>query len=164
MEKSRSTALDKNAEAVRRFNRYYTQRIGVLDEGHLQSRFSLTQVRVLYELAYASLPVIASDLAKALGLDTGYLSRILSGFEKERLITRRVARNDARQNLVEITHRGRREFAPLDEASHAQIAGMLRQIPAEDHPRLLAAMRTIEDVLSGLEERGAFLLREATGN
>ena len=135
-------------EAVRRFNRFYRTRIGVLDQDLLASRFSLTEARVLLELVQQS-SATASDLAEALSIDAGYLSRILGSFESDGLIERRQSPDDRRQWLVTVTVEGRRALATLDERSGEQIGALLGALPEEDQDRLVSAMHTIEDVLGG---------------
>jgi DNA-binding MarR family transcriptional regulator/N-acetylglutamate synthase-like GNAT family acetyltransferase len=139
------------AAAVRRFNRFYTHRIGVLPEKLLQSPFSLTEVRVLYELAQRARPA-ASGIAKDLGLDAGYLSRILRGFETRGLVRRTPSETDARQSLLALTPKGRKIFAALDKASTQEVNGMLVTLSEEQQNRLLGAMRTIEDILNPAPE------------
>src|ERR687884_513277 len=97
---------DPVVSAVRRFNRFYTRRIGVLDEGHLRSPFSLAEVRILYELAHRD-EVTAAELAKELGLDAGYLSRIVRRFQKQGLVARRTSAADGRQRHLRLTAAGR---------------------------------------------------------
>ena len=143
--------------AVRRFNRYYTRRIGVLQEGLLHSPYSLAEVRVLYELAHAS-GLAARDLARHLGLDAGYLSRILQAFEKRGFITRGTGATDARQRPLALTAEGRRAFAPLDRRSQKEIAAMLAPIAESEQARLTGAMGAIERILDGTAE-GPFVLR-----
>src|SRR6516165_7771469 len=99
--------------AIRGFNRFYTRKIGVVD-GTASSPFSLAEARVLYELAHRERPT-ATDIRKELGLDAGYMSRILRGFERRKLVTRERSKADERQKFLSLTARGRRAFAPLDE-------------------------------------------------
>jgi DNA-binding MarR family transcriptional regulator/GNAT superfamily N-acetyltransferase len=138
--------LDQRVAAVRSFNRFYTRQIGLLGESYLDSPFSLTQVRVLYELAHRETST-ASELAKELGLDTGYLSRILRGFQNDGLIERRPSEADGRQSLLRLTDRGQQAFAPLTARSSEQIGAMLSGLSPGEQDRLLAAMRTIEELL-----------------
>jgi DNA-binding MarR family transcriptional regulator/N-acetylglutamate synthase-like GNAT family acetyltransferase len=135
-------------EAVRHFNRFYTRRIGVLQEGLLQSPFSLAQARVLYELAHRENPS-ASALAKDLGLDAGYLSRILKGFEKHRLVRRSRSDTDGRQSILSLTAKGRRAFAGLDAQSSEEVRSMAHKIAPADRGQLAGAMQTIERLLGG---------------
>lgn len=135
--------IDHNVAAVRRFNRFYTQRLGLLHDGGLYAPFSLTEARVMYELAHRP-ECTASQLASALDLDHGYLSRILRGFEKDELIGRVRAAHDGRQALLSVTRRGRKQFAQLDARARTHVAGLLEQIPVAAQQRLVAAMDTIE--------------------
>jgi DNA-binding MarR family transcriptional regulator/GNAT superfamily N-acetyltransferase len=146
-------------EAVRRFNRLYTRQIGVLNEGLLNSSFSLTEVRVLYELANGDSST-ATELGNKLGLDAGYLSRILRGFQDNSLIERTPAEADARQMVLSLTDKGHREFKPLDKASDAEVAAMLTKMSGEEQRQLLGAMQRIERLLQ-LEPpaNGPFVLR-----
>src|SRR5215470_6004728 len=111
--------------AVRRFNRFYTRQIGVLQEGLLESEFSLTEVRVLYELAHRESQT-ASELGQTLGLDAGYLSRILRGFSRKRMIARTPSKQDGRETLLRLTGSGRRIFEALDARSDTEVRAMLR--------------------------------------
>jgi DNA-binding MarR family transcriptional regulator/GNAT superfamily N-acetyltransferase len=151
----------QSVEVVRRFNRFYTQKIGVLEEGLLHSPFTLGQVRVLYELAHRERPT-ATELAKELGLDAGYLSRMLRGFEQSKLIEKKPSESDGRQSLLALTDVGRRTFAPLNEKAQQEIAAMLKNLSRADQNRLMSAMRTIEGLLGrGPEEPAtpAYILR-----
>jgi DNA-binding MarR family transcriptional regulator/GNAT superfamily N-acetyltransferase len=143
--------FDLRVGVVRRFNRFWTHRIGVLREGFLESEFSLTEARVLYELAHRE-ETTASELGEELGLDAGYLSRILRGFEKRCLIHKSPSEADGRRKLLRITERGREVFAPLDERSRADIRAMLGGISVEEQERLVGAMRTIERLLGARSE------------
>ena len=150
---------DQRVAAVRRFNRFYTRQIGVLGEGYLDSPFSLTEVRVLYELAHRDGPS-AATLASDLGLDAGYLSRILRSFEHRGFLQRSRSAADGRRAHLSLTARGRKAFAPLHTRSHEQITGLLARLPARGQRRLLEAMHTIEEVLEAKSERAsAYLLR-----
>jgi DNA-binding MarR family transcriptional regulator/GNAT superfamily N-acetyltransferase len=141
-----SRELEQTTAAVRRFNRFYTRRIGVLEEGHLRSPFSLAEARVLYELAHRNAPA-ASDLARELELDPGYLSRIVRRLERRGLIDRRAAEDDGRRTLLTLTPRGRDTFATLDARASEHVAGMLGHLTPSDRRRLAGAMRAIEHLL-----------------
>jgi DNA-binding MarR family transcriptional regulator/GNAT superfamily N-acetyltransferase len=144
--------------AVRRFNRFYTRQIGVLG-AYLDSAFSLTEVRVLYELAHRD-GLTAAALAAALDLDRGYLSRILRRFEQRGLLQRARSRVDARRAHLSLTARGRRAFAPLDARSDDQVAAWLGRLPAAKQERLVEALGTVEALLGGPAARPSpFLLR-----
>jgi DNA-binding MarR family transcriptional regulator/predicted N-acetyltransferase YhbS len=149
-------------EAVRAFNRFYTKRIGVLNEGLLESPFSLTEMRVLYELAHREKPT-AGELAANLGLDAGYLSRILRAFVAQGLITREPSAEDGRRRDLSLTEQGRETFAPYDRASSEEVAAMLGALGASERRRLVAAMGSIELLLSPREDDdpGRLVLREA---
>lgn len=136
----------QRTESVRRFNRFYTRQIGVLQEHLLASPFSLAEARVLYELAHTS-RTTAKALGAELGLDAGYLSRMLAGFQKRGLIGARASATDRRQTLLSLTARGRAAFAVLNRDSAADVATMLRGLPEVEQSRLIDAMQTIEGVL-----------------
>jgi DNA-binding MarR family transcriptional regulator/GNAT superfamily N-acetyltransferase len=145
--------------AVRRFNRFYTRQIGVLDEGLLDSPFSLTEVRVLYEVAHRD-AATAAAIVRELGLDAGYVSRILRRFRKERLMTTQASDADARRSLLQLTAKGRRTIATLEERSNREVAGVLARVGAADQRRLLHAMQTIERLLGERDEpKVPFILR-----
>jgi DNA-binding MarR family transcriptional regulator/N-acetylglutamate synthase-like GNAT family acetyltransferase len=153
------TDMDRRVDAVRHFNRFYTQQIGVLREGLLKSRFSLTEGRVLYELAHRVEPT-ATELCKDLGLDAGYLSRILRNFEKQGFIDRKTSEADGRQSHLSLTRRGRASFAPLNQRSHDEVAAMLGKLSVADRARLTAAMQTIEELLGAQRQpKEPYLLR-----
>lgn len=138
--------VEQRIAAVRRFNRFYTSQIGVLQEGYLESPFSLTEVRVLYELAHVE-QATASGLGKDLGLDPSYLSRILRGFESRGLIVREPSPADGRQHLLRLTDQGKEAFAPLDNRSRGDIGAMLSSLSEAEQHRLVGAMGTVEDLL-----------------
>lgn len=145
--------------AVRRFNRFYTRQIGALQEGHLSSPFSLTEVRVLYELAHRETST-ATDLAAALDLDPGYLSRTLQRFRQRRLITQKASPEDGRQRLLSLTALGRRTFEDLDARASQEIQQMLARLSMTDQQRVVEAMRTIEGRLGERDEpKVPYLLR-----
>ena len=156
---SRGSDTAVSIAAVRRFNRFYTRRIGVLREGLLESPFSLAEARVLYELAQRE-RATASELMRDLGLDAGYLSRILASFRKRGLIQRQASTADGRRILLQLTPDGRKAFAPLDSRARRDIGAMLAPLPDGERNRLVAAMQTIERLLEGADVRAApYLLR-----
>jgi DNA-binding MarR family transcriptional regulator/GNAT superfamily N-acetyltransferase len=134
-----------HVKAVRAFNRFYTQRIGVLRR-YLDTDFTLTEVRVLYELAHRP-PLAARDLVQELGLDAGYLSRILRRFEDRGWIAREAAPHDGRQHLLRLTEAGYATFAPLQQKSRDETAALLATVPNEARPRLIDAMQTVHRLL-----------------
>ncbi|QCS65664.1 MarR family transcriptional regulator [Achromobacter denitrificans] len=151
-------ALYGRAEAVRKFNRFYTRHIGVLHEHLLASEFSLTEVRILYELAHR--PAIStSDLCRELNLDAGYVSRVVSGFEKQGLIAKTRSAADARVAELALTEAGRAAFAPLDRASRNEVIAVLEQLPEPAQQQLVGAMNDIQNLLSDTTPAG-YLLRD----
>jgi DNA-binding MarR family transcriptional regulator/GNAT superfamily N-acetyltransferase len=132
--------------AIRAFNRFYTRKIGVVD-GIASSPFSLAEARVLYELAHREQPT-ATDIRKELGLDAGYISRILRDFERRKLVTRQQSKTDERQRILLLTAKGRRAFAPLDERSNRDVATMLEKLWPTARKRLVEALQTAYRLLS----------------
>ncbi len=144
---------------VRQFNRFFTRQIGVLREGLLHSPYPLTDARILFELGQCN-QVTASRLGRELGLDAGYLSRILARLEQQGLLEKVRSENDGRQLLVSLTAAGREAFALLDQRSREEVSEMLEDLSEEDQQRLLKAMQTIESVLSsGFKFSEPFVLR-----
>ncbi|MDG4855349.1 MULTISPECIES: bifunctional helix-turn-helix transcriptional regulator/GNAT family N-acetyltransferase [unclassified Mesorhizobium] len=137
---------NKRIDAVRAFNRFYTRQIGLLDEGLLKSPFSLTEARVLYELAHRD-GLVASDLVRDLDLDPGYVSRLLKKFEERGLVERAATEADARRSSIALTPAGREAFAPLNQDSHDQVRALLDRLAPTDQERLVKAMRTVQDLL-----------------
>lgn len=148
-------------EAVRAFTRFYTRQIGLLDESLLKSAFSLSESRVLYELAHRD-GLTASGLARDLDLDPGYLSRMLTRLEEQGLLARTASPEDARQSLLALTPAGRKAFAPLDKGSRRQVAAMLAGLAAPEQARLVAAMQTVQRLLGGApaEPKVPYILRD----
>lgn len=134
--------------AVRRFNRFYTRQIGVLRKTYLDTPYSLGEMRVLYELAHGN-AVTATDVARTLDLDAGYLSRLLRNFEKRGLISRKTSPQDARQSHLALTARGRKLFAPMEERSQRHAAAMLDKLDAAQQVKIVSAMDSIETLLAG---------------
>jgi DNA-binding MarR family transcriptional regulator/GNAT superfamily N-acetyltransferase len=137
---------EERIAAVRRFTRFYTRQIGLLQESLLHTGFSLTEARVLYELAHRE-NATASELAAALDIDHGYLSRILRRFGDAGLAVRKRAPEDGRQSFISITAKGRKAFAPLNKGSHDQVADLLGKLSLAEQDRLIGAMRTVESLL-----------------
>jgi DNA-binding MarR family transcriptional regulator len=140
--------------AIRAFNRFYTFKIGVLLEGLLDSEFSLTEVRVLYELAHRS-GASASTLASELNLDAGYLSRILKRFEAYRYLVRKAEDTDARRRTLRLTARGRRAFATLDARSREDVAKLVRPLSDSQRHGIVDAMEAIRTALDAEETSAA---------
>jgi DNA-binding MarR family transcriptional regulator/N-acetylglutamate synthase-like GNAT family acetyltransferase len=136
--------------AVRHFNRFYTTRIGVLQR--LQSPLSLTEARLLYELAHRERPT-AAVLARDLDVDPGYLSRLLRGLERRRFIRRRNSNTDRRQAIIDLTRQGRTLYSVLDRRAQDEVASLVAGLPPGGEQRLTAAMRTIERLLDGSSSR-----------
>jgi DNA-binding MarR family transcriptional regulator/GNAT superfamily N-acetyltransferase len=141
------TPSDRRVAAVRAFNRFYTRRIGVVGQAYLQSRFSLTEVRVLYELAHNH-GLTASQIGAALDLDAGYLSRMLRRFEQDRLLQRGPSETDKRQNILALTSAGRAAFAPLEQRSRQEIGAMLAALPEPAQEAVVGGMTTIARLLA----------------
>ena len=133
-------------ETLRAFNRFYTRRIGVLHEGLLDTPYSLAESRLLWEFAHHENPT-ATDLAHALDLDAGYLSRLLRSFKERGLIKSTRSSTDARHVHLSLTAAGRKAFAPLNTRSREQVAGLLDALPEAAQQQLLQAMGTIEHLL-----------------
>lgn len=156
---SPSPAVAKShVKAVRAFNRFYTQRIGVLKR-YLDTDFTLTEVRVLYELAHRP-PLAARDLVRELELDPGYLSRILRRFEQQGWIARETAAHDARQQQLRLTEAGYAAFAPLQQKSRDETAALLATVPTAARPRLIEALQTVHRLLEPAAAERRVTLRD----
>jgi len=151
--------LSRRIETVRRFNRFYTRQLGLLDEALLDSRFGLTEARIVYELSQHQRST-ATRLGEELGLDLGYLSRMLRGLQKRGVVGRRRSPDDRRQYLLALTRAGQKAFAGLNAASRAQIEAMLSKLPELDQDRLVRAVEVVENLLGTQpEQRVPYLLR-----
>jgi DNA-binding MarR family transcriptional regulator/GNAT superfamily N-acetyltransferase len=149
----------ETTEAVRRFNRFYTRRIGVLEESLLGSGLTLSQARLVFELGRRT-EWTAGGMAADLGLDPGYVSRLLAGLEKRKLIARRPSPSDGRQAIVALTARGRERYQFLDRHSTEEVSALLAGLSAANRKRLLAAMTTIEAVLdSAAQPQVPYIIR-----
>jgi DNA-binding MarR family transcriptional regulator/GNAT superfamily N-acetyltransferase len=135
-----------SVNAVRSFNRFYTRQIGLLGKGYLDSPFTLAEVRVLYELAHRGAPT-AAEIARALGLDAGYLSRMLLSFRKRGFLARKASQVDARQSHLSLTNKGREAFGALEAKSEGGVSKMIERLSPADHNRLTRAMGIIQSLL-----------------
>src|SRR5262250_3784061 len=150
---------DTQRGVIRAFNRFYTRKIGVIN-GTASSPFSLAEARVLYELAHREQPT-ATDIRKELGLDAGYMSRILREFERRKFVRREHSKTDERQRFLSLTAKGRRAFAPLDERSNRDVAAMLEELSPAERRRLLDAVQTLRKLLGDkAEPKTPYLLRQ----
>lgn len=137
---------EQTIQLVRRFNRFYTRRIGLLREGLLDTPFSLTQARVLFEIAHRP-GTRSANLATGLGLDPAYLSRLLGSFERRKLVVRKQSRDDRRVNHLRLTAKGRAAFARLDSLSREQSSELLAGLKSAEQQRLTDSMRAIQELL-----------------
>jgi DNA-binding MarR family transcriptional regulator/N-acetylglutamate synthase-like GNAT family acetyltransferase len=156
----RRDELQQRIDIVRRFNRFYTRRIGALRAGLLDSPYSLAEARLLYELAHRDDPS-AAELGRDLALDAGYLSRLVRGLERKGLVRRARSETDARRNHLALTARGQRAFATLDARSNDEVAALLAKIPDTGQRSLVRALETVEGFLGdgGAAPRVPYLLR-----
>jgi DNA-binding MarR family transcriptional regulator len=155
----RGDDLETRVEAIRRFNRLFTRRIGVLREGLLHSSYSLTEARVLFELANRE-ELSASELVRELGLDPGYMSRTVGGLERQGLVEKVRSETDGRRRILSLTAEGEEAFEALDSRSREEVSEMLGGLSEEEQRRLLEAMGTIEGIFEkGLKFSEPFVLR-----
>jgi len=151
--------LARRIDTVRRFNRFYTRRIGVLREDLLGSPYSLAEARLIYELAHRDRPT-AAELGRDLTLDAGYLSRLLRGLERSGVLSRTRSATDGRRNHLALTAKGRRAFATLNAQSNKDVAALLEGLPDPQQRGLVSALETVEMVLGARPAPGVpFLLR-----
>jgi DNA-binding MarR family transcriptional regulator/GNAT superfamily N-acetyltransferase len=153
-----SAVPSERVDAVRAFNRFYTNLIGVVSEGLLKTPYSLTEARVIFELSQGDLSEVAV-LRRSLDLDAGYLSRILSRFEADGLIRRERSAGDARRQVAVLTDRGREVFSELDARSGDQIGQILSGLPKEEQRRLVGAMDAIQGILGERRRPAVYVLR-----
>jgi len=149
-----SQPSDDQIAAVRAFNRFYTRRLGVLDQHLMKSPFSLSEARVLYELAHRDDPA-AKEIGGELGLDPGYLSRIMQKLDESGLITRKPLASDRRQYRLGLTAKGRQAFAKLDQSSHEEVAAMLGRLGDGERTALVGAMAAIEQAKLWAQDDGS---------
>jgi DNA-binding MarR family transcriptional regulator/N-acetylglutamate synthase-like GNAT family acetyltransferase len=153
------TKLSQYIETVRRFNRFYTRKIGLLQEGLLKSPFTLAEARVIYELAHHQ-QTTATELNQELGLNAGYLSRILTSLQKQSLIYKKLSDSDARKYLISLTAQGQEAFSELNATSRNEIGAMLSDLSEEEQLGLVGAMLTIERLLGAQpEHKVPYILR-----
>lgn len=151
--------IQERVQALRKFNRFYTIQIGLLNQGLLKTAFSLTQSRILFELAHRK-QLTASDLIRGLGVDPGYLSRIIGVFEKQGLVKRGRSNADSRQRPLTLTAKGKKTFSVLDERSSEEARKLLSKLSNENQQSLLQAMQTIHEILEPeSKQEPAYLLR-----
>lgn len=150
--------LGEAVAAVRGFNRVYTRRFGLLDQRHLGSEFSLGEVRVLYELAHRG-GVSAAELARALGLDPGHLSRMLADLRRAGLVRARRSSMDRRASVLDLTPSGRRVFGRLDRKATAQISELLRTFPDGQRGELLRGLTAVRRLLEPRQGAPAVVIR-----
>ena len=148
----------QHVDAVRRFNRFYTRRIGVLREGLLGSSCTLTEARLIYELAQVPHST-ATVLGRELSLDLGYLSRLLQSLKRRGLVQAKPAPHDARHSLLSLTDKGRKAFALLNSRSREEMAAMLSELREGERERLVAAMSTVESLLGNEKRKPQIVLR-----
>lgn len=154
-----STQIAQHVEAVRRFSRFYTKQIGLLQEKILRSPFSLAEARVIYELAQHE-ETTATELSSELALDPGYLSRILRGFNKRGLIDKGRSEADGRKKFLRLSENGQAAFAGINARSRREIEANLKNLSPADQARLVQAMQTIEALLGARpEHRVPYILR-----
>ncbi|MFI7634783.1 GNAT family N-acetyltransferase [Nonomuraea sp. NPDC049400] len=153
-----SSLTEARVSEIRAFNRFYTKVIGVLQAGMLDSPYSLTEVRVLFELAHSA-PMETGELRALLGLDAGYLSRILTRLDGDGLVARERSTSDARKQLVRLTPAGMETFRSLDERSAEEIERLLAALPDEGQERLVTSMATIRRLLGAEGRREAVVIR-----
>jgi DNA-binding MarR family transcriptional regulator/GNAT superfamily N-acetyltransferase len=152
-----ATTLLERAESIRHFNRFYTQQIGVLQEHLLQADFSLTECRVLFELG-ARPQMTSAELCQLLGLNAGYLSRVIAGFENKGLLEKTRSTTDARASQIQLTDLGRDVLSSLEQASRGEVMDMLQRLPEAQQEQLIQAMKRVQ-VLLGASDT-SYLLRD----
>jgi DNA-binding MarR family transcriptional regulator/N-acetylglutamate synthase-like GNAT family acetyltransferase len=154
-----TNTLEDRINAIRRFNRFITRQIGVLREGLLHTPYSPTEARIIFELANNE-TLTASELINDLGLDAGYLSRMITSLEGKGIVEKTRSKSDGRQRLLHLTSEGQSAFELLDKRSRDEVTDMLDDLEEKDQQRLFKAMQTIEDIFSeGLKYSQPYVLR-----
>jgi DNA-binding MarR family transcriptional regulator len=146
----RDDALHRQTQTLRRFNRYYTMRLGLLRGRYLQSEFSLTEARILYELAQES-EITAASLRRSLSLDAGYMSRLLTSLEKRGLVRRKLSQQDGRARLLKLTAAGKRTAGRLDQQSSQEMALLLQTLSPSDRVALTTSLDKVHQILTAAE-------------
>jgi DNA-binding MarR family transcriptional regulator/GNAT superfamily N-acetyltransferase len=141
-----------HVDAVRRFNRFYTRRVGALRAGLLGSPYPLPEARLIYEIGHRR-RCTATELATDLDLDAGYLSRLLRGLRRRGVVAAERSAEDARSSMLSLTVKGRQAFTMLDSRSRNEVGAMLRELPGGERERLVGAMRTVESLLTHTRPR-----------
>jgi DNA-binding MarR family transcriptional regulator/N-acetylglutamate synthase-like GNAT family acetyltransferase len=161
--KTQATVSDEHVDAVRRFNRFHTRLVGALGQRVLASPYSLPQTRVLYEIAHAPAgdPPVAGQLATRLGLDAGYLSRLLSGLQADGLLERAPAPGHARRQVLSLKPKGQRLVTKLEAASAGQVRGLLATLSVADQAALVGAMDRVRRLLGDAPDERLIVLRDA---
>jgi len=157
-----NATLEERINAIRHFNRFITRQVGALREGLLHSSYSLTEARILFEIANND-DITAADLTKELGLDAGYLSRILNRLEERGLVYKERSLKDGRQRMLKLTSDGKNAFSLLNSRSYNEIAELLSELSETEQQQLVGAMKTIEQLLSknkGLKFSAPYFLRQ----
>lgn len=145
-----TTDLEKRIEDIRSFNRMYVQRIGVLTERVFDSPYSLTELKIIYELSVKK-STTATHIRKSMSLDGGYLSRILNKFEKEGMIKKERSKNDARQHKISFTKKGEKTWEAISAEARNNVLKMLEPLSVEQQVRMTAAMNTIASILMSVD-------------
>jgi len=151
--------IARRAAAIRRFNRLYTQRIGILEEGYLDTDYPLAAVRLVFELGDRG-EAIAADLARELNLDPGYLSRLVNRLRRDGMLSRRPAPRDRRQSVLSLTDRGREVFEMVNRRSQDDIGSLLTSMPEADQRRLVEALGVAGRLLGDVYPAPVVVLRE----
>lgn len=153
--------MDAAIKQVRQFSRFYTRRFGLLERGLLHSDFSLPEVRVMYELVHRNDPT-AGEIGSDLGLDLGYLSRILQGLKRRGIVKAVPVKADRRQRLLSLTPKGAAAFRQLDVKANAQVRDLLKSLGDGESHRLVESMRNVERLLRDPSQKteGAVAFRD----
>lgn len=153
--------IEETVSEIRSFNRFITQQIGVLEEGLLKTPYSLTEARLIFELANSE-NLTATDLCSELGIDAGYLSRLLAKLEEKKLVEKARSEKDGRHRTLQLTAAGRKAFSMLDKRSRNEVTKMLEKLSEENQKRLSGAMKTIKSILANQPKEGnrQFILRQ----